>query len=163
MKRKIRNIDWLALVFATVFMMTVPNIVADTSNYGISHEYGDLPDDVVVSSPSPEEGDINDDAVTIVVKGGFGVNITITNNLENDTIAYSFTILWKNIRNEVIKTTEGRGTIRPYIAVEYKEALVRLITRVYVYVESEGVIVEREGFAILVFVFLKPNIEPTIL
>ena len=150
-------------MFATVFMMTVPNIAADTSNYGISHQYGDLLDDVVISSPSPKEEDINDDAVTIVVKGGFGVNIAITNNLENDTIAYNFTILWKNMRDEVLSETDVNGTISPHITHGHGEALLRLFAKVYVHVESEGVIVEREGFSILVFVFLKPNIEPTIL
>lgn len=135
MKAKIKNASWLLLVFATVFLM-ISLFVAPVQ--------------------------ANDD-VTIVVKGGFGVNIEITNNLENDTITYNFTVLWKNIHNKVLHITNAHGTIPPYITHGYKEAHVRLFAKVYVHVESEGVIVEREGFSILVFVFLKPNIEPTIL
>lgn len=57
---KVKKTGWLVLALVIVFMLTVPNIAADTSNYGISHEYGDLPDDVTISSPPVEEGDIND-------------------------------------------------------------------------------------------------------
>jgi len=96
----------------------------------------------------------NDD-VTIAVKGGFGVNIEITNNLENGTIAYNFTILWKNMRDTVIYSIDVNGTIPPDMAFSYRGVPVRLFAKVYVHVESEGVIVEREGFSILVFVFLK--------
>ena len=49
----------------------------------------------------------------------------------------------------------------PYQIYSYMEAPVRLITRIHVHVESEGEIVEREGFAILCFVFLWPEIGPT--
>ena len=102
-----------------------------------------------------------DEGVIITVEGGFGVNIEIENTRPNDTISYNFTIIWRNILNRVIWTTEDEGTVVPYQICFYREALVRAFTTVHIYVESEGVIVEREGFSILVFVFLKPNIEPT--
>lgn len=95
----------------------------------------------------------NDD-ITIVVKGGFGVNIAITNNLENDTIAYNFTILWKNICNKVLHTTNAQGIVLPHQTWNYKEAPIRLITRIHVHVESEGIVVEKTGIAFFVFVIL---------
>jgi len=92
---------------------------------------------------------------TIIVKGGFGVNIEITNNLENDSIAFGITVAWKNIRNGVVHITNIDGTIMPYEILCYRESTPPgLIKRVYVYVVSEGVLVEKDGFAILFFVFL---------
>jgi len=93
--------------------------------------------------------------VSLMVRGGVGVHLTV-DNFNDHNITINFSINWTDIFGKQVNTDEGYAELETRRSWEYGDIpVIPFFQRISVYLEADGIVVEKQGFSFFVLVFLR--------